>query len=1516
MSLHINKAAPLPLRDLREALLALDPSGSQGFEGLIGTVLTDVVGIPFRLAHSGAQFGVDGRASSANSDISYECKRYRNKVPRETVMAKIGELAIAPDPADLWILCVTSEVGAQLADDISQFGRKHGTSTIVLDWSDIGIPRLATFMTMARTSVITFLKNACRFTKIPLSQVITDLETVVTDPGFDEQATRIREELDNPMLGPEAAKRANERWLLDAFSSRERARERLGQPLAPYDERDEMQYPRPNLTSKLRPFLTESPRAKVLYVIGNEGVGKSWAIAESWLSAPAKPLMTFIPPDRFADSVGQNDIQEIIVSALIEQTNVGRRRAAQDKWYSILERWREIPSSRIRCVVVVDGIDQRPGKDWVRILEKLAHGLAGYGCQLIVTVRTSYYRRYIAPNLYVPPEELKVSEWTTEERAAILSRSKIHDEDLNHDVSKALCNPRILGIALRLWSSADVTNLNELSVSRLLFEHIRTTCQFRGPHYTTHRVVWMIRRHAKSVTSRIQGAIRHDLNVFEADLQTVVEERFFSLLEDDPTRYRINDEGLPLALGFLVLDRMRVAIRNGLDLDAELRLIIEPISALGMTTSVVVAAITVACVDKEQMSETGAAALIRIFADLQNLDDTDLRQLTRLAVDRPTAFALAARGLCVAGGGQPNLDLIGDALVHASVEREAWAVFWDHVQSWLSHYSLWPPPRPRLTHDERQERHSKNESAFRAISDRFSHAEKSMAQSLQSTEGDVDKLWEFALGLLAGHELRPAAGALVRWAFAAAVHPEYPRASRCFFHLICLNRIDWNGTRTALLEEVSVLKLRDVSPTGKWALVRVLQATGDPRDAYEARQLVNQLNGDQQQNLPRNWRLVEEYCRSDPCDPCSEKPTNVHDTSVKYEQIDVRKFEHHIRNQEHLFFDMARPAMARFCVRSGTSMHQAYIDEVISSTDSIWRPSLSDIRAHNALFSEATVDALQSIILSITDGNDGGEKKDLWVVVQYLMLLAFPFLTGSEQLHLLVQTEMEPILDLVEILKPLESGTFDEYLETACKSGHEPAQFALLLLATETQMPISSLSRRLVANLFNTASGRVRSQAMGVIARLRDMTLVADVARSDWRASPNMHYDESCYGARVLAMAARDGVISFADAIDRMATRDYGMATRLWRQPSAIREIASRVDRSIRQVVALEDDLDPPVLEMRVQQDGRLRPRIATESDRLFPPNQFLSDDEIHNILHKNEARIRSFAANLEEKGCHIVVDHIDLEEFLTIVKTDAVLASRWRKIFVHSSRKKLWVFHNLVLLLGHALSESKPDDAATLFELVMGRRPMIPVRYGSAGVCLDSLAVWAGSDNCVLNRIRYRRLDEATNDDALSQEVLAAHLGGKQHLVRHYVQMNIDSGEPGSIARALMVAGFSDENIYNGDVLSRHDGTDGFVGVACNAAKYAYERNCWARHWFGGMCRANDAHEFWRCSVLFLKIVDGRYDIWGTEYRDRSDIMRQFWPNLMDSLKSRIKEWRTKRESKLFGEESPRDVFLRRHRN
>ena len=137
------------IRSLKEILISLDPNGPNGFEGLIRTVLSEIAGVPFRLAGSGLQFGVDGKSTYADDGISFECKRYIDPVPREKIMSKVGELFIGDSETDLWVLWATSQINSQIADAVSIFGEKSAISTLILDWSEDDLSPLATALTMA-----------------------------------------------------------------------------------------------------------------------------------------------------------------------------------------------------------------------------------------------------------------------------------------------------------------------------------------------------------------------------------------------------------------------------------------------------------------------------------------------------------------------------------------------------------------------------------------------------------------------------------------------------------------------------------------------------------------------------------------------------------------------------------------------------------------------------------------------------------------------------------------------------------------------------------------------------------------------------------------------------------------------------------------------------------------------------------------------------------------------------------------------------------------------------------------------------------------------------------------------------------------------------------------------------------------------------------------------------------------------------------------------------------------------
>ena len=58
------------------------------------------------------------------------------------------------------------------------------------------------------------------------------------------------------------------------------------------------------------------------------------------------------------------------------------------------------------------------------------------------------------------------------------------------------------------------------------------------------------------------------------------------------------------------------------------------------------------------------------------------------------------------------------------------------------------------------------------------------------------------------------------------------------------------------------------------ALSAFFERPGDPDDAVEASVLSERLT-EGEERLTGSWKLVEQYCTTDPCDPASAEPDNV-----------------------------------------------------------------------------------------------------------------------------------------------------------------------------------------------------------------------------------------------------------------------------------------------------------------------------------------------------------------------------------------------------------------------------------------------------------------------------------------------------------------------------------------------------------------------------------------------------------------------------------------------------------------
>lgn len=1517
-----------PLNELKTALLTLRPTGPKGFEGLIAVALQQIVGVPFRLAASGSQRGIDGKAASDRDAITFEGKLYKRSVPRTEVLSKIADLARTDTRSDLaWVLGATTEVSSQIADDLRTDAAKAGITAIIFDWSNTALPELAIALAIGGEQVEAFLRANVKSPKL-FDAAVAALIAVRAVPDFDKEAERVRSELDGASIGIALAATANSRWFSEAFSNEQRARPMLGQALSPLAGTVPKLLARERLLAELKRAFADPSGGSVTAVLGDEGCGKSWIVAQGWLGLEDRPLLIFLAAEALHQASQPYDFERLLIRKLIEQTSDDPTDLNKERWRRRLASWRnQAAPDRPRMIVVLDGINQRRDTDWGRIIEGLGFLLAERGCALVFTSRTPFFRDRVKGRLTIAIDEIQVPEWSVAERDEILRERGIAPASLHAKVAVSLRNPRLLGIALRLLDKEEVSSIAELSVSRLLFEHIRMSERDAPTPFSAVEFARRLQDHAQAILDRVDAEHQDDLRVFDFDLKAVVDGRFYHEVEGDPSRYELRQEGLSLALGLSIVAHLRAAKRNQRDLDGTLAVLLEPVAALDDTADVILAGLTAVSLSDHHYDADIAASLVQGFANLQNPDQVQFPAFCGLATAKPTGFLAAANSLSLAGGQQPNFDWVQGALMEAAGSERAGATIAAHVAGWLSVHSTSPDLRLRAhaggSSDDVERERAKRRAEIDGRLEKLSDAERKVFDRLIIAEDSVSALSRLAMFTLAGRPLAPHAEAILDWCFGQALSSDYGSPYKECMAMVGLNLIDWADTRAALLAAAAPLRGPEVSRVGKWALVSALEATGDPSDAAEAYALVEELTRDRER-FP-GWRRIEDYCASDPCDPDSMEPDNIEKTARNYGAIDVSRLRFSMGlSTEDQFLNDARPGVARFHPATGAAKHVEMADHVLGRKGFPLRQGLLMLRDHAALLTHSQAEAL---IAKWRDARASGDleglsKQDEWITTQYLLLLAFPSLTGAEQADILLEIgpDQEILLDNLQAMKVVDEDFLKRRLADARATDDVHRQYVLLEIAKETDAPLSEDIRDYLISLVTSEVERLRTRAFGIIARGEDGRMLRAVADSGWNAAGANSENgfEAWYGSLALIQAAKLGHADGMAIVERISPTVYGHAARILGGNVAL-AVAQRIDVSIERAAGLDNDLVAPDIELHAAIGEWTHPPRFSVSDRDPPGKDFSSsirrlsetDVEFQERQRRNYDAFLDFRDGLTRAQARIVLDHLALDDFAAIVACAPEMAERWYELLSSVPETRLSALHNLALLLAHALSGTRPDRTRALLAKIKPSRPIVRVAFGRAGVGLDAMAIWAARDGTELDDIRFLRLDQARTDQDLATEVLAALLNGKQDTLRRYVERRVAGGEPAHVARGVMVAGFSDLDPFNSDILSRFEGSHGLIGDASRAARYAYDRNRWSRHWFAQLAASDEAEAFWRAKVLLGKIVDGRFGVWREQYAEIGSAIGRLGTIFGDGLKSRYGRWEKHRRKTLFGREAPSPFFL-----
>lgn len=859
---------------IRCSLLALKPSGKDGFEGALSLALTRLTGIPFRLAASGFQGGMDGDGALPTDAVCFEAKRYLESPKRETVLTKIADLARSrPDADRLWVLGVTAEANAQLSSEVAQDGDRSAISTFVLDWLSTPLPLLAVAIVAAGENAIDFLVTnfdpSTGQTIVSRDDLADAFGSVSQHPDFFASCERLKDNLNVSKLAFAKAIERNARWRTQVFGSTRRARVTLGQAIAVAEDPN-----LPRLRQDLRQDIFDKVKAgQDIVLLGDEGHGKSWLAAQ--ICSSTQGMSLFLSAESF-DGISTDKLEDFLIDMLIKQSGDASDTSLRDRWSHRLKAWRACPPLA-QLLVIVDGINQREGLRWGRMLNALHFTLQEIGARLIVTARPQFWNKVVLPGLNLTPTVIQVPEWSPQERDILLGHHGIHQDWLDDRTRKTLCNPRLLGVAIQTLPRHEPSAWKGLTTDRLLMEHLRSSQRenFEAEPFAT--LTQRLSEHAVTVLERVSASRNAPPEHFQANANAVIETRFFRSLEGPGDLYELREEGLTLALGFALVDQLWRAQREGHSLPERVVQLVEPINAIDRTADVVFSALLVCALDEtNRFHRDILAAILDAFANLQNISDQRFEEFVEIVKHQPAVFFEVIEKLFLEQGQRINHDWFYHAAFEVACSKAGKSAAEDAIRRWLHFYNKSPDAQTRRYHrrDEAEYEknlHKKRDEIEQELSS-LSPFEKQLLNKMMEVPEEPGTLITLALKLLAGRSLAPFSDCFVALGLALALDTGLHSARKAFQQLTTFNRVDKSATKQAFHKALEPLRPKETSRGGQWTVVRMLYATGDEADAAEARSIAGVLRKDWPHfdpPDPHKWRQIKA------ANPLAQPPTDL-----------------------------------------------------------------------------------------------------------------------------------------------------------------------------------------------------------------------------------------------------------------------------------------------------------------------------------------------------------------------------------------------------------------------------------------------------------------------------------------------------------------------------------------------------------------------------------------------------------------------------------------------------------------
>lgn len=1304
-------------------------------------------------------------------------------------------------------------------------------------------------------------------------------------------------------------------WLMQAFQSQQISYARFGQTLVVAQEGLALVQRRRAWADFDRWFSTWQTHHRPLVVLGEEGDGKTWAIA-SWVyqlmqGQSEGPPVLFLTSSR----ITTNRPADLLTHEVAQHMDIPEHIPIQIKdWF--LE---ETPTEGPLFLLVLDGINESYTFGWWRVLlEQLQDAPWYHSCAIVITCRTGYWNEHISPLRHIHVSTTLLEPYTDDELQHVLAAHQLRLSDILQELLPLARKPRYCDLLIRhrerLAHSGDIT------IARLIYEDWQDRLNRKSEFPISDQAFQeMLRKLASRYAQRTPAFQQSELieALPFANSQMIDELRTSGVFHEVQGRFRIREPHLCFALALLLVDQVIDAVIDGHDVRETIAEWLEPHTAIDIKGQICEAA-ALRALHIESLPTDAKVALLQIWIMHQNANRTTATTIRAYFPVDPQSYFTLAEILWSTGidTSRERRWLMHTFLYWMERSFERFEPLWVfYMERWLGFVCR--DTDPYHSNQTEEERLKYQQALIRRIGTIPTVGEFSCAgYPFTAIEDDgLIRLGPAALALISHAPRTPFIRALAIGCVADAMMGHSVR----YDSLAWIIRTAQQPIADLVLYEATTLTATHVQ-AAQYAAYRLLSFIG----TYETAQLQDTFPADL---FPPN-RWVEQHMQ----DPCTSGFTwRAQDCEQCLQRTDIPN--HWLAKQ-----------LATFCVNPMLVVPNDLGIRLAPLAQTIDIASMCTVLAYTeadrefetyeaalcAYAPEALADVVRRLIRDFTNRQGMAVRQLSFVPQKHRLILTaresqiiyqtwariVPFAhTGDDNLEeaeefifpevlaqLDAQAQLQHLIGRHEALhdwnifwdyfKPLDLWEDAWKMLTAATSETSIRRILWFITAHSEHIPPHDIETYILP-LLQHPNTLIRALALQCIFQASAENALLYVIQGEWCWNPALNFTENHWGSLILCLHGQNLSWELLQKRADPAYLGYAVHCR-GNRPEEICAYAAFLDHLWHKIgtetPSIPSDFPPQYLEYSATETpitmnhrrslvhehgvtlsfhtqgttwgGESEPDIQSFQQMMRADHSTYRQWQQMHYIHAdtviNEQQVAgnwSFSRRFLLDGLDMVVEHYPELVATWVTNLTEGHADGVRRVQGGST------FYEV---LCQALLRKHPESGLALYRYLQSIPLYVCTKNAQTGIHLLDYVLFEALPSTQVQHAWQHKLEQCTSDQAFLEVVLAAHTAQGGEWLWTYTLERLQVASPLAMIRAITLLGFIDRDAsYDRLTALQAQVPETWLRDLVDTALRRWQSNTWAKHWFHQFLTHQDDVRAWAAFRLFLRCADRRFWLW-----------------------------------------------------